>query len=711
MPPSIIGSLRPEKATAGEKKVLKALRTALPNDFDVYVELPIDEQRHRGGEGGARRYPDFVVLANYGFVVVEVKDWVQIERADRFGAHIRTRGNKVYKKHCPVEQAREYALILADKMKGLPARLGEKGKLKVPYGSAVVLPNLHMSTITQLRKAWGEHVVLGMADLKPHSASKRLRAAIPRNRMLTGWELDKIRGVINPTIVIEQPASGEAAVLLDREQEQIVAEPVRVEEQIELDETGRDQQATFLDAWEEIRSEEEAAAQAVREAVEEPGDDGLLPLGRKIALNNSIRLVRGVAGSGKSLVLVQRAKYLRSMFPEWNMLALTYNDSLARSLDAQLRDVEVPVKTFHSLCWGLIPPRDRTGSNLENPVGWLQHYREQHPVVGQLGPDYVSSEIEWIKETGLVERARYLKAERKGRERGLGRNQREDVFEVFLAYQSYLAENNMYDYGEFPYMVLRAMAEDPDMEGRYDAVLIDEAQDFAPVWMEVIKRILKENGGLLFMADDPSQSIFRYHSWKAKGVPVVGRTRWLRVPYRNTRQIFEAAYELIRSDEALLRQMREETGMDLEPDLAGSQLRDGEKPLLRVFEDNEDMVRVLRSEISHLLQEGIPPEQIAVLHRRASGRKMLKRELQGLNVVVNTFHGLKGMEYRVVFLTGLEESFRGSRGEMTGDELSAERRLLYMAMTRARARLWLCSIGRPPQQLRAVDSKVDMLGI
>ena len=38
--------------------------------------------------------------------------------------------------------------------------------------------------------------------------------------------------------------------------------------------------------------------------------------------------------------------------------------------------------------------------------------------------------------------------------------------------------------------------------------------------------------GLLFMADDPAQSIFRYYSWRERGIPVVGHTRRLHVPYQ-----------------------------------------------------------------------------------------------------------------------------------------------------------------------------------
>ena len=85
----------------------------------------------------------------------------------------------------------------------------------------------------------------------------------------------------------------------------------------------------------------------------------------------------------------------------------------------------------------------------------------------------------------------------------------------------------------------------------YDAILIDEAQDWAPSWLQVVNQLLDPQHGLLFLADDPSQSIYRYFSWKEKGVDVVGRTRWLRVPYRNTYEIYQAAYSMIANHEEI----------------------------------------------------------------------------------------------------------------------------------------------------------------
>lgn len=90
MPAQVYGELRPDKSTYGEELVLKLLRNNLPKEFSVYVECPIHDSR-------MERYPDFIVLTNYGVVVLEVKDWVNIVGVDPHNAEIRTRQNKLLK--------------------------------------------------------------------------------------------------------------------------------------------------------------------------------------------------------------------------------------------------------------------------------------------------------------------------------------------------------------------------------------------------------------------------------------------------------------------------------------------------------------------------------------------------------------------------------------------------------------------------------------
>jgi hypothetical protein len=676
----VIGYLRGDRATHGEKLVLKKLETALPNDFYVYVECPLQHRR-------IQRFPDFIVVCNFGVVVLEVKDWVKVLEADRYGVKIRRRDGVVNRKTNPVLDARDCATLLASELEAIPELLKDRRRLDVPWGYAAVLPNLHASAIAQLRTAWGEPYVLGAGDLEHHLVIKRLKATLPYDRDLKRHELRYVRGVINPSVLVVPEGRDKPAIILDGEQERIVTEAPR---------------APIVEKPPEPAL---TVQQATRPVIE---DEELQPIDQSIVFNAGICLVRGVAGSGKTLVLTRRAQYLAAQYPEWQICVLTYNHALARSLRAPLKGVSniKRVTTFHRACAALLKGYVRWRQP-SDPEGWIAHHVEHWPVVQELGAEFVSDEIRWIKEMGIRSRAAYLEWERKGRGLGLRAARRKQIYEVLEAYQDWLMQERAYDWADVPHLVLRGMDEGRVESGIYDMILIDEAQDFAPVWIEVVKRLLKPESGLLFLADDPSQSIYRYYSWREKGIPVVGRTRWLRIPYRNTREIYQAAYEVIRYDEVLRRRLEEQSGMALgEPDLTSQYLRSGPRPELRTFSSVEAEFNFIRMEIERLLHEGFDSEEMAVLHRRKRGVRRLKRQLRGLGVKVATLHALKGLEFEVVFLSQMQETFADGTG-ISEAQISEERRLVYMAMTRARQRLYLNYEGHWPQPLKSVLGYID----
>ena len=142
------------------------------------------------------------------------------------------------------------------------------------------------------------------------------------------------------------------------------------------------------------------------------------------------------------------------------------------------------------------------------------------------------------------------------------------------------------------------------------------------------------------------------------------------------------------------------------PDLTSQYLRSGDQPELRCFPSVKDEVGFIRMEIERLLQEGIDSEEMVVLHRRKFGVNRLKNELRGLGVKAATFHALKGLEFEVVFLSQMQEALAGYE-KISEKQISGERRLLYMAMTRARQRLYLNCEGHWPRPLTGVLEHVD----
>ena len=63
-------------------------------------------------------------------------------------------------------------------------------------------------------------------------------------------------------------------------------------------------------------------------------------------------------------------------------------------------------------------------------------------------------------------------------------------------------------------------------------------------------------------------------------------------------------------------------------------------------------------------------------------------------ITMATIHGVKGLEYKTVFLVGLEEGiFPSSRALLNPSDMEEERRCMYVAITRAKERLYISSAG------------------
>ncbi len=82
-------------------------------------------------------------------------------------------------------------------------------------------------------------------------------------------------------------------------------------------------------------------------------------------------------------------------------------------------------------------------------------------------------------------------------------------------------------------------------------------------------------------------------------------------------------------------------------------------------------------------------EQIALV------TDMDTQNMQSERVTLMTLHAAKGLEFPVVFMTGMEEGiFPGERAGDSGEQLEEERRLCYVGMTRAREKLYMTNAKR-----------------
>ncbi len=436
-----------------------------------------------------------------------------------------------------------------------------------------------------------------------------------------------------------------------------------------------------------------------------------------------LQLISGVAGSGKSLVLLYRARLLRQFFPKKRMLVLTHNRPLIRDLEQRfLRltggDRGVEWRTFHGWCHR-IWPADEPRLRLIRPDErrrLIERVWAQHLAGSSSAAETLQSEIDWVKDRLITTREAYLAADRAGRGFALNSGQRERVFDAIIAYNRLLQETGQADFGDVPRRLWRRLLEQPDALPRYDIVLIDEGQFFAPIHFEIIKQVLTPRTGHLFIVADPTQGFMRRgQSWLASGLNVRGCTQRLATSYRTTDEIlrFASAFYQARlpgDEEAFIGQSAQGTPTGAPPQL------------LSLASEQDETSRVI-NEIRALIADGVPLDQVLVLHadwrgaremltrlRATFGAACAMRAHDGATVGqmrVCALDAATGLESPIVFVMGTHKLIEAEASVRLSAEEQAERRRdntrrLYMAMTRAGQRLVLTYVGDPPPMLATI---------
>jgi superfamily I DNA/RNA helicase len=254
----------------------------------------------------------------------------------------------------------------------------------------------------------------------------------------------------------------------------------------------------------------------------------------------------------------------------------------------------------------------------------------------------------------------------------------------------------------------------------YDVILVDEAQFFAPLWIQLIQKVLDPRTGHLFIVADPTQGFLgRGTSWKSLGLDARGRTHHLNRSYRTTREIMQFATLLYR-----LRLENEKDDDILVPDLLT--MPNGAFPQIIPLTSPQDEIERVANEVVEFVQKGFPRKHLLVLHTNGEGVKALVQSIDdklgksaaldakdtypGDYVRVTTLNAGAGLESPIVFLVGLRDLFEEEQSLRLSDEeretlIRDNTRKLYMAATRAGQRLVLTYAGDLPTVLKAALKK------
>jgi len=308
---------------AGEKRFARRLEGHLEDDYLCWYELPV---------GRRQRHSDFIVLhPGRGLLLLEVKDWKldSIQQIDKVSVRLLTNRGLVNKPN-PIEQVRQCAYELVNRLESDPQLVHPEGryqgKLLFPYGYGVVFTSINRAQFdrAELGEVIPPHQVICSDEMTeatdPEDFQKRLwdMFNIAFSQRMTLPQIDRMRWHVFPEIRIGNGQAG----LFEQEPE---------------GKTGTDGgKAGLVDFIPDIvRVMDMQQEQLAR------------------SLGSGHRIIHGVAGSGKTLILGYRCLYLAQVMNK-PILVVCFNITLAARLRGMMEEQgihdRVHVYHFHDWC-------------------------------------------------------------------------------------------------------------------------------------------------------------------------------------------------------------------------------------------------------------------------------------------------------------------------------------------------------------------------
>jgi superfamily I DNA/RNA helicase len=416
-------------------------------------------------------------------------------------------------------------------------------------------------------------------------------------------------------------------------------------------------------------------------------------------------LVRAQVGSGKTTVLVHKVLYLHMVLrvPLAEIAVLTFTNKAAREIHQRLGAMAVSVAakdgpsareswligTFHGVARALLAealPIDREGYH----------------------PDFsvIDEEARQALCEALIKRHKLKVGRRSSLRKRLGSGQGD-----LQRLSELLAEEkrtlNQMDFDDLIEVANRLLTSEPATFRRPIALrwlLVDEVQDCEARELDFLRRLAGPHTRF-FAVGDPRQAIYGFRNGDLDVCSTLlreWRCRLLELPhnYRSTGIILQAARAVLGTQAAGGR-------------LACTREAGGIVAVLR-HHDAASEAMYLADRVTALRAQGVPFGEVAVLYRLRSQGDTLARvfrerglplfetardEGQSHSEAVRllTLHSAKGLEFRHVFICGLNQGVL----PLGFQDNPEERRLLFVGITRARDTVELSYLARPdaPQAL------------
>ena len=462
----------------------------------------------------------------------------------------------------------------------------------------------------------------------------------------------------------------------------------------------------------------------------------LHPEQRRLAYRdyNGPAMVRGGAGTGKTVVAMHRAKYLADQLDAdplrkgQRILVTTYTTTLARDIEMNLKTLcpqhvsgSVPrIEVVNLDRWATQYLKKKqfarrvatTQEDLDELSQLWSEVFDTHSVPEGLTEAFIKSEWEQVVQAkGVLSIDQYLKISRAGRGTPLNRVKRKDLWNVFALYREKLLQSGLVERDDV-YREAIPLLEGESGKLGYAAVVVDEAQDMGEQAFKLIRALIpateQSDKNSIFIVGDGHQRIYnRKASMTSCGINIVGRSRKLKLNYRTTHEIRAWAVAVLLGLEV----DDLDTGID---SLDGYVSVDhGMPPMLSGYGSETDELAGLAQWIKELPEDNINRSEIGVLAHTNKQLKELREYLSGAGIDTYllttdkvddqsqpgirlcTMHRSKGLEFKAVAIPFMSSTLFPPKWllDSTVDEADREdneshlKSLLHVAATRAHGHL------------------------